>query len=483
MALSNDRTRIRSRVTPVKKSGSQLLGKIFPWNTNIKGWHPTPNQTLTHSFNLNYVEGEFCADELHTGPPYKTGGPFKHLRVNRCSPYGVSGVNQYFRMADGNPALWQKYLGGFSPPDEVTFGGLGLSNPNTILTFNSSLYPDMMPYSSQAWSKTKPRIQQNNLLVSLAEARDLGRMARSLRDRAQFFHKAWKNMGGLEVNGAMFPKKLANEFLEYQFGWQPFLSDLRQLYATYHGSDRIFKHLSDRNGKPTRREATIVGRYIPPNVAREAGLGNKVDPGAPDAQGGSYDPEKTDIKTGGGVGQICNPSLHANFFSMSPYWERREIVETIVRASGKFSYYRPEFDTGLNDHSAPWFEIQRWLTVYGLRISPSNVWRATPWTWLIDWFTNVSEHIDLLTDTILDSVVCHYLYITQHKRRTWKVIQHLPFSQTGMLTLEWVQEVESKERMGASSPYGVSLTWDNLTPRQLTILAALGLSRERWSGR
>jgi len=479
---TNTGPRKRSRVTPVKKSGSQVLGKMFPWNTNIKNWHPTPNQTLNHSFNLNYLEGEFCMDELHPGPPYKSGGPFKHLYVNRCSPYGVVGVNQYFRMKDSDPSAWQKYVGGFSPPDDVVFGGVEVSNPNTVLTATSSLYPSMVPFSSQAWSRTKPRIQQNNLLVSVAELRDLSRMARSCRDKAKFFHKAWKDIGGLEVNGAMFPKKLANEFLENQFGWQPFLSDLRQLYATYHGSDRILKHLSERNGKPTRREATIVGRYIPPAPRGALGSG-KTDPGAPDAQGGSYDPDRTDIKTGGGTGQICNPSLNANFFSVSPTWERREIVETIVRASGKFSYYRPEFDTGLNDYSSPWFAIQRQLTLYGLRISPSNVWRATPWTWLIDWFTTVGEHFDLLTDVVQDSVVCHYLYITQHKRRTWKVIQHLPFAQTGMLTLEWTQEIESKERVGASSPFGVSLTWDSLTPRQLVILAALGISRERWSGR
>lgn len=478
----NSGTRKRSRLLPMKVTGSQTLGKLYPWNTNINGWHPTPSQTFSHTFNLNYNEGEFCLDELHAGPPYRTGGPFKHLRVCRTSPYAISGEGTYLGFDPNQINLSQKYVGGFAPPSEAQLGGPEVSNPNTTLVYNSSLFPDMMPYSSQAWTRTKPRIQQNNLLVSLAETRDLGRMVRSLREKAQFFHKAWKDIGGLEVNGAMFPKKVANEFLENQFGWQPFLSDLRQLYATYHGSDRYMKHISSRNGKPTRREATIVGTYIPPGPRGALGPG-KTDPGAPDAQGGSYDPQRTDNRIATGVGQLVSPSLHSRFFSVSPSWEQREITETVVRASGKFSYYRPEFDTGLNDYSSPWFAIQRQLTLYGLRISPSNIWRATPWTWLIDWFTNISDHIDLLTDVAVDSVVCHYLYLTQHKRREFKFIQNLPFAQTGMLSLSWSKEIETKERMGASSPYGISLTWENLTPRQLLILSALGLSREGWSGR
>lgn len=443
--MSESQTRIRSRIIPHKRSGVQPLGKIYPWNSNIPGWHPSPNQTFTVDLNLNYSKGEVCLDELHPGPPYRSGGPFKHLLIERVSPYAIQGNGTYLRMSDASPSAWQKYVGGFGPPGESSIGGAEVSNPNTALSATSSLIPAISGYESQAWSRTKPRIERSNAFVSLAEARDLPRM---LQQTAQGFHLIWKSMGGSISDGIMSPKKLADQFLNEQFGWVPFLSDLRQLYAAYHGSDRYMRHMSLRNGKPTRRQASILDT-------------------------------RTEIKDvqRSGTGMIINPVLNANFFSVSPTYEVTEIVETQVRASGRFSFYRPEFDTGLNEYNSAWFAVNRQLTMYGLRISPSNIWRATPWTWLIDWISNVSDHIDLLTDMAVDSVVCHYLYLTQHQLTKRILTQNLPFQQTGNLSLSWEKVIDSKERKGTSSPYGFSLTWDNLTPRQLAILGALGISR------
>jgi hypothetical protein len=196
----------------------------------------------------------------------------------------------------------------------------------------------------------------------------------------------------------------------------------------------------------------------------------------------TYDPERSDTKISGGNGIMTTPSLSGNYFSGTPTWEVREIVVNKVTASGKFTFYRPEFDTGLSEYNSQWFAIQRQLTMYGLRINPSNIYRATPWTWLIDWFVNVGDHFDLLTDMLVDSIVANYLYLVQRKTVTRKFIQYLPFTQTGDLSLEWNFNINTLERVGANSPYGFSLTWDTLTPRQLAIIGALGITRSRPAG-
>jgi hypothetical protein len=366
-------------------------------------------------------------------------------------------------MKDSQSNLWEKYVGGFSPPETTTFGGLEVSNPVTALSTSSSLFPDMSQTISKTWNKTKPKLQRAGLFVSIREARDIPRM---LRTTAQNFHDIWKSMGGNVSGQSMSPKGAADAFLNQEFGWVPFLADLRQLYAAYHGTEHYMKRITETNNVPTRRSANIVG--IPRGEIGPDGKPRIV-----------YDPVVSDTKVSSGTGMIINPVLHNNFFSTSPSWEVREIVQNKATARGKFTFYRPEFDTGLSEYNSAWFEIQRQLTMYGLRLNPSNIWRATPWTWLIDWFTNVAEHFDLITDMLVDSIVANYLFVTERKTVIRRVRQVLPFTQTGDLVLEWDFNIRSTERVGANSPYGMLLSWDSLDPRKIAILTALGITRRR----
>lgn len=459
--------RIRSRTYPKKVSGNVTIGKKYPWNTNLNNWHPTHNFVATHAFNMPWIGGEVTGDQKNPGPPYRSGGPFKRLRIERLLPHAAQGFGTYYHFAGGSPSLWEKYVGGFAPPGVSEMEtGLSLSNVSQALSINSSLFPDLQAQSSLAWRKTKPKLEKANLFVSMVEARDIPRM---LRTTAKALASSWRAAGGNLTGEVMSPKGAADQFLNHEFGWVPFLKDLRTLYSVYHGSEAYMKRVTETNGRPTRRRSTLIG--IP---VVEAGPDGK-----PRIR---YGPTHSDIILSSGVGQMSGPSLSGNYFSGTPRWELREIVEDKVTASGKFTFYRPEFDTGLSEYNSAWFAIQRQLTMYGLRINPSNVYRATPWTWLIDWFVNVGEHFDLLTDMLVDSIVANYLFIVERKRTVRKFVQTLPFAQTGTLSLEWNLEINSLERVGANSPYGMSLSWDNLTPRQLVILGALGITRSRPAG-
>lgn len=441
--------RVRSRVLPTtRRKGVMTIGKVYPWNTNTNSWHPSPNQVIDFDFDLPYVIGELCADELHAGPPYHEGGPFKSLKINRMAPYELQGVGTYYRQSDSSPSYWQKYVGGFSPPSVSTMGGVDVSNINNVLTLGSTLFPVTTGFYDRAWSSTKPRLEKASLFVFLAEMRDMPRM---LRTTASGFHDVWKSMGGNASKEMMQPKKIANQFLNKEFGWAPFIGDIKRLQAAYFASAKYIKHLSLINGKPTRRRSLLVDT-------------------------------KTEVRMASGTQCIITPALDSHFFSTTPTWEVVEEVQTLVTASGKYSFYRPEFDTSLNEFNSLWNQMQRNLMLYGLRISPSNVYRATPWTWLIDWFSNVGDHVDLITDMSVDSVVNHYLYLSHRRQTVRKFRQILPFRQTGTMTLEWQKVIDAKQRVESGSPYGFSLSWDDLTPRQLAILAALKLSRQRWSG-
>lgn len=471
--------RVRTRIDPPKTKGLLTLGKKYPWNTNINQWHPSPNATYTHNFNLPFESCRTMGDELHPGPPFRTGGPMKSLIAERVSPYAIQGVGTYLRQVDVNPSLWEKYVGGFAPPAEQSFGGeVEMSNSANLLNLNSVWFPELSGYGSQAWNKTKPRLEQVSALVFAAELRDLPRMLRNLKDRAKEFHHEWVDAkarthilkGDFDNNEVfMSPKRAADYFLEHSFGWAPFLSDLRKFYTLWHGRETVIKRISSQHGKPVRRKATLVG--LPVEV-----------PGPDGKPIIRYEPTVSDQLVGGSIGQLVGPSLHANFFTSSPRWELRRIERLKVSATGRFTFFRPEFDTSLNEYNSAWFEINRLMTIYGLRITPSNIYRATPWTWLIDWFTNVSDYVDYLTDITTDSITAEYLYLHVKRETVWRLIQMLPFRDPGLTTLTWERKLETNERKGANSPYGFSLSWDNLTPRQLVILGALGITRSKPAG-
>lgn len=451
-------SRIRSRSISAESRGVQVIGNKYAFNPNTNDFQPTPLQVMSWDQNLPWNKAEVTGDEKHPGPPYKTGGPFRNLKVTRVTPYGVQGHNTYL-MRQGSPSAWRKYVGGFHPPAEHIFGGPVVNN-TTVLNVNSSLFPDISSTDcDRAWKISKPKLERANLFVSIAELRDLPRM---LKSTAQTFRDFWRGLGGDLSGPTMSPSGASRVFLNQEFGWRPFLRDLNQMINLVSEGQRIIRILSDQNGKPRRRKVTIYGDIV---------IGD-------DGKWKDSRPITTDSLVTTNNGLCCLPaSLESGFYTVPPTYEVHEVVTDHITASSKWTYYNSVFDAGLEGFDSSLNNVRRYLTLYGLRVTPSNIYRATPWTWLVDWFTNFGDMVDRMSDAMVDETVCIYLYVTRVRTLTRKVVQFLPFREPGNLVLSWERVISTKERKSASSPYGFSLSWDDLTPRQLLILGALGLSR------
>jgi hypothetical protein len=72
-----------------------------------------------------------------------------------------------------------------------------------------------------------------------------------------------------------------------------------------------------------------------------------------------------------------------------------------------------------------------------------------------------------------------YLFLSHHQVKTITMRQFVPFNDEsgGPRALEYSQIIEVKQRKEAESPFGFGLSLDNLSPKQLAILGALGISR------
>lgn len=453
--------RTRTRIVPNLSGSNVVLGKIYPaiFVDGIPSgrYSSTPSQTQVYNYlaNSRFQRAQLCMDTMHEGPPYRTGDDFTVLSYDWCIPYvGIHG-NGTFPRAD----KLAQYVGGFHPSplfspngvlDEFSFANN--SNTNLLKKVDNVNIPSLAGLGEQAWKRTKPKLQKANAAVFGAELRDMPRMLKSTSKR---FHNIWKGMGGYytsvseSAKGAgrlMQPKKVADDFLNQQFGWVPFIQDLLKFNTVVTDYHQIIAKLVNRNDRWVRRRVPLRGESIARVVAS-------------------------------GTANHCSPvTFHSSYFTTTPTWSVSEVKTFTTSAVGKFRFYRPEFDINAQDELSQWNSAMQFITVSGLRPTPSNVYKAVPWTWLIDWFSNVGDYVEHLNDIWVDSVVSQYCFAMQHVHTERTFVQELPFVAGGR-SLEFRRVIDSKQRITANSPYGFSLSWDSLSPTQLAILAALGIVR------
>jgi len=459
MTISSPRLRTRMTLPP-RVGSSWNLGRydlnFFGTWIHLAGYpetgmHPAGIPTTE---DAAFLKAEACVDELHAGPPYLTGGPFRKIKVENSYANGgmqgngvyESGSTQYSFSGVGFGPI--RYTGGYYNPQ---FPGdlIDVINVKQALT-TDYLVPAIASLGDSAWDKTKPRIENAGLGVALAELRDVPKM---LSTSARIFDGAWKlalkkTNSKKFASGILAPKKAADHFLNHNFGWVPFVKDVHGFISTVIDSDDIIRRISDGNGKWQRRRATLVNDY-----------------------------RETKIASGDGYMVTPYGSLQDGLMSRTPTYEVWEQKTTLATTVGSFTYYRPEFDPTSDDYMSLLRKLQRQLAIHGARISPSNIYKATPWTWLIDWVSNAGHWVNLVNDMAIDGMVARYLYLHHFSLRRVVLKQVLPFKSGGDKTLEFSRLVEVKQRKGAETPYGFGLSWDNLSPKQIAILAALGVTR------
>lgn len=399
--------------------------------------------TGPHSWNRAYQR---TWDQTHPGPPYRTGGPFHSVKVY-CPDFPEPQARGLYTKTISNTR--HEYDGCFALPeydhdpfnDVITNIGWGSGQNSTMLANGESFGP-------QAYARLRPQIERVGGAVAIAELRDLPGM---LKTSAKGFHEIWKSLGGHPTNPLMSPKKVADHYLNHQFGWVPFISDINKSIDAYdHGQEYLDQLVKDNNSW-VERVRTILK-----------------DDGSNDL---FYYSSATN-----GCQPVPSPLNNIGKVFGSTEFRVYQKLVTLVWAAGRFKYYRPEFDRSLQSFDSNYSTIQRYLDLYGVRVNPSVLWKITPWTWLADWFGNMGDLIQRETDTWLDGVVSKYMYVMHHQVRNI-YSEHYTFGANKLAYAKWSRLIETKQRIPADTPYGFGLSWGSLSPKQLSILAALGLSR------
>jgi hypothetical protein len=443
-----DAPRVRVRTSPLPLTSVKAV-EIWKLNSVTGVWQRM-SAPLT-PISTPYVSCEKTQDKLNPGPPFTTGGPFTSVKINLL-PFQVNGIGIYTSAIPINIGFGSgihQYRGGFTDPQfiGVDFSDSQYRDRKFIFGDLTGFIPSLVPYHTVVDDRLRPRLNRASIGQSLAELREIPSM---LRNTARDLRDYWSFIGGSPNSNRLSPKGLADSFLNGQFGWTPFVRDIYDVCNVIVNYDLFISDLSRRNGKWEHREGVIKDETTETVIS--SGLGYKVSP------------------AGFLVDQFCTPG--ASWTARYSYIKRET---SKVWASGDYTFYRPSFDMSQADYDSGMNQIRRLMTLLGTDISPSLLWKITPWTWLIDWFTNVGKMIEAADAAAMDGVLSKNVYLMMRWKRELVLQQEINMA-SRPLAFEFTRVVESKQRGHAETPFNFGLLPSALSSKQLTILGALGIS-------
>jgi hypothetical protein len=388
-----------------------------------------------------------CWDEVHPGPPYSHGGPLRLIEAsdgsNNISSTGMFSSEDLVSPPNG---VWiHTYNGAFQP----IMSDLGLDWTNVSnIGLSGSFGPDFgdpSEYGAAAWNRFAPKLEFAQVGLFIAELRDFPKM---LRTTAEAFHGIWKTLGG-KASTLLTRRGIGNQFLNQQFGWFPFVADIKKMMNVTHKFDRYYSQIKRDNGRFIRRSGTFQSL------------------------------SSTEMYTTTNFGAVDNFVYPCAWFPSSMFSGpirgtavKQVVSKEIIRFSGSFRYWIPSFD---ND-SSPLAKMRNSLQLYGAKLSPSLLWEAMPWSWLIDWWSNAGDVIENMSLELQYHLGAKYAYIMKQVDKSYQLEVSMNFAHGPSLPISSKGYIKSKRREGAN-PWGFDLDWGELSPRQIAILTALGLSR------
>lgn len=446
---------------PAKLGSQHKLGVLSRYVGGVKqaglGGPVVVGGDLTES-----VSWQRTWDQVNPGPPFRSGGPFKSI-LYHLPASTVVGHGRF--SSEGRPGIPQGtfdvYTGGFAD------NGFWLG-PSYSSIQNSGLgdIPNLSQYHSSAWDRTKPKLPEADLGQFLVELRDLPRMlltsAQGFRQKYLIAEARFTTSKHDVLAPYMRPREVADHFLNHEFGWKPFLKDLMKLFDVWNNSVEKIARIVRDNGVWVRKRRVL----------------EESDETSVETVSGSDSGTIPSSEMRGPTGSVMCFAAPSPVGSVRGYCAFSNRVKRKVWAVGSFKYYRPEFDMGLFNESSyeQLASVKRLMTIYGARISPSLLYKVTPWTWLIDWFTNLGDHLERLEDFTVDGITARYLYVMRQEEKFYTKTCVLNFY-SGPVAVHFQRRLAFKQREVADSPYGFNSPWNSLSPRQLAILGAIGTTR------
>lgn len=421
-------------------------------------WENYNGSTNIGDFQYDYVSGHTMEKLISDDHPYPqgkkrshrayngsldNGGPFSVQRVQRIAfPYvavnAISGTQ--------GVGIWRRYNGCIMPLGALTVPPTINGVPPLISN------PTMVGKGIEGWYRYKPTHPQVGLGQTLGELRSLGglpispKMLLDLKGVAgQILHSKKTVANFLKHPDLLKPAGFAGSaYLGYQFGIAPFVKDLTDLAKGLLNFDKNIQQLVRDNGRGVRRKGRVSLNTTVSEAVTKSSSG------------------------------LVTPALSTGFWGPS---ERhvKTTQELEFWFSGRFRY---DIDPRRHGWSVipdrERYRLNRIL--YG--IDPTDVhliYQLMPWSWLIDWIVPIGPMIDNLVNDREDNLTADYAYIMGKSTTTVDRIVRGTMVGKPFTASETV--IQTTKQRAKATPYGFGLSFTGFSPKQLAILAALGVSR------
>jgi hypothetical protein len=240
----------------------------------------------------------------------------------------------------------------------------------------------------------------------------------------------------------------AEDYLNLEFGFKPVAADIASFASAVVGAEKLLAQYERDAGRVVRR------RFEFPSTETTESL-----------------------IIAGNLGVPYLVPFDAGYFSTSGSRDLVRVRKTERRQwfSGAFTYYLP---TGYDSRK----EMASIASIAGrmlsLDLTPENIWNLAPWSWAVDWFSNAGDVLSNVTSFLNGSLVMRYGYLMEHTIITDTYSMRVPWilKSSGRTDGHLRLITETKVRRRAN-PFGFGVSWEGLSPRQLAIAAALGITR------
>jgi hypothetical protein len=233
-------------------------------------------------------------------------------------------------------------------------------------------------------------------------------------------------------------KGVAKDYVAWNFGWKPLEREIRTYYKRVVEADNVIQ----RAHKASRFNVIRVGHSYPTATVSTATTGSLATYRYSDGFSFGFQ------ASGGNWKQ----SYHRVWFE-GKYLYFPPISKSAQGASHDFSNYARE--------------------VLGLELTPEVLWNLSPWSWFSDWLTNTDVVVQSVSDLLSDGMAMVEGFVMSHT-----MTESLTAASTTVgnsWSLPSSRSISETKKRFVSVPYLGFGGVGELTPRQLSILAALGV--------
>lgn len=342
--------------------------------------------------------------------------------------HGFRDQVNYFLLRRSTTKFWT--LNGVSHPDGWTYHNYVMYGNPAAHQSPSTYEPTLNELVTRGIHLTSPNKSHVDLPVFIAELRDIPKTYKFLSEMAAELHGR-KTVGRILQNAG-------NAHLTHQFGLEPFVRDMWRIMTFVNVTEARFRDIKAIQSSPRGKgRMRVVWR---------------------------------DKRSMGTFTQYASPLYSENnILEVSWFTSREKRFACRWTAS-------PETFSWSDDELR--FRANR--IVFGFDTSMSNLWQAMPWTWLADWFGNTGDYLTKNRNTF----PCQPDRMCAMQRMVTGIDSTRVISGSGLHTLKAKPNQELRVellRIPISEPpppeshFGASF----LSPRQLSILGALTVSRRK----